>query len=211
MDPSPDSYLTLAGPAESEERIQRSRFIAVAAPAADGEAAQALVDAVRRRFHDARHVCHAWRVGGPGGPGELRQDDGEPSGTAGEPILLAIRGAGLTNTVVAVARYFGGVKLGTGGLTRAYGGVAAAALAAAPRREVPLGRRFRLDHDYAHQKTVEHLLAAHRGHLEHVVYDTAVHSRLWLPNSTWQAFADALEHASRGRLTLGLLDDESPA
>jgi uncharacterized YigZ family protein len=207
----PDSYMTLAGQAEAEERIQRSRFIALAAPAADVADAQAVVDAMRRRFHDARHVCHGWRVGGVAALSEDRQDDGEPSGTAGEPILQAIRGAGLHDAVVAVARYFGGVKLGTGGLARAYGGAAADALAAAPRREVLLGRRFLLDHDYRLQKTVEHLLARHRGRLEDVAWDTAVHSRLWLPHSTWAAFRDALAEASDGRLDLRPMDDESPA
>ncbi len=156
-------------------------------------------------------MCHAWRVGGVQDPAEIRQDDGEPSGTAGEPILLAIRGAGLCDTVVAVARYFGGVKLGTGGLTRAYGGVAAAALALAPRREVLLGRRFHLDLGYHQQKTLEHLLAAHGGRAEEMTFDAGVHCRLWLPHSTWRAFSLALEQASGGRLELSPLDDGSPA
>lgn len=210
MNDQPDSYLTLAGTAEAEQRIQRSRFVALAAPAADVGGAQAVVDGMRRRFHDARHVCHAWRVGGRDERSEARQDDGEPSGTAGEPILLAIRGAGVHDAVVAVARYFGGVKLGTGGLARAYGSTAAAALANAPRREVLLGRRFLLDHDYRLQKTVEHLLAGHRGHVEHATWDTAVHSRIWLPNSTWAAFGRALAEATEGQVRLESLDDESP-
>lgn len=211
MTDQPDSYVTLAGPAEAEQRIQRSRFIALAAPAADPTVAQALVDSVRRRFHDARHVCHAWRVGGVDELAEARQDDGEPSGTAGEPILLAIRGAALHDTVVAVVRYFGGVKLGTGGLARAYGATAAAALAGAPTREVLLGRRFLLDHDYRLQKTVEHLLAGHRGRVEHATWDTAVHSRVWLPNSTWKAFGGALAEATDGQARIRPLDDEGPA
>jgi len=210
MNDQPDSYVTLAGPAEAEQRIQRSRFIALAAPAADMADAQAVVDSMRRRFHDARHVCHAWRVGGVNELSEARQDDGEPSGTAGDPILLAIRGAGRHDTVVAVARYFGGVKLGTGGLARAYGSTAAAALAGAAPREVLLGRRFLLDHDYRLQKTVEHLLASHRGRVEHATWDTAVHSHIWLPHSTWEAFGRALAEATDAQVQLHPLDDREP-
>jgi uncharacterized YigZ family protein len=204
-----DSYKTLAAAAEAEERIQRSRFIARAAPAPDPDAAAGVLDEMRRQFHDARHVCHAWRIGGLEAH-EIRQDDGEPSGTAGEPILLAIRGAGLHDVVVAVARYFGGVKLGTGGLTRAYGGVAAAAIAAAPRRTVLLGQRLRLDFDYAQQKTVEHLLTAHGGRIDRCEYEAVVHAILWLPNSTWQDFAAVLTDTTAGRLHADPLDDDSP-
>jgi len=203
----PDSYETLAQAGEAEERIQRSRFIGLAAPAKNADAALATIETVRKRFHDARHVCYAWRVGGVAEPADIRQDDGEPSGTAGEPILGAIRGAGVLDVVVAVARYFGGVKLGTGGLTRAYGGVAAQALAAAPRHTVLLGRRFRLDFEYAQQKTVEHLLAAHNGVMEDTTYDQSVHARLWLPHSTWQRFSDTLHDTSHGSLVVQPLDD----
>ncbi len=205
----PDSYPTLASPGDFEQKIQRSRFIAVAAPADDESAARAVVDTMRRRYHDARHVCFAWRLGIADATVEFRNDDGEPSGTAGEPILLAIRGAGLTDTVVAVARYFGGVKLGTGGLTRAYGSSAQAALQAAPRRTVLLGRRFNLDLDYAQQKTVRHLLEKHRGHVEHEDYTDRIAWRLWLPHSTWQSFADALCEATAAQLALRPAEDVS--
>jgi uncharacterized YigZ family protein len=211
MTDQPDSYETLAGEAEAEERILRSRFIGLAAPAPDEAAARAFVDATRRRFHDARHVCHAWRVGPVTGPRDTRQDDGEPSGTAGEPILLAIGGAALHGVVVAVARYFGGVKLGPGGLARAYGGVAAAALAAAPRRTVLLGRRFRLRFEYAQQKTVQHLLASHGGHVETASYAAAITTVLWLPHSTWRAFTHALHDTSAGRLLPEPLDEDTPS
>ena len=118
MSGQPDSYDTLGDTGRFEQKIQRSRFLAEAWPADTEDAARTVIADMRRRYHDARHVCHAWRLGHGESMVEIRNDDGEPSGTAGEPILLAIRGAGLTETVVAVARYFGGVKLGTGGLGR---------------------------------------------------------------------------------------------
>jgi uncharacterized YigZ family protein len=144
MHDPPDSYTTLAAAGAADLKVRRSTFLAMAAPAADDGAARAVVEELRRRHHDARHVCSAWRLGRGAGLREQRHDDGEPSGTAGEPILQAIRGLDLTDAVVAVVRYFGGVKLGTGGLARAYAAAAQAALAAAPRRTVRLGRRGRL-------------------------------------------------------------------
>jgi len=204
-----DSYETLAADGTAEATIQRSRFLGMAAPAPDPTAAQDLVADLRRRYHDARHVCSAWRLGSPDRLVEFRHDDGEPSGTAGEPILAAIRNAGLTHVVVAVVRYFGGVKLGTGGLSRAYGGVAQAALAAAPRRTVRLGRRFTLAFDYAQQKTLQRLLTAHGGSTVDESYDTRVHWRIWLPHSTWTAFARAAAEATAGRVQLSPVDGES--
>ena len=200
MTGQPDSYVTIAGPGSDELKIQRSRFLAEAWPAVGEDAARAAVADMRRRFHDARHVCHGWRFGPDGEDGEARNDDGEPSGTAGEPILLAIRGAGLTDIVVTVARYFGGVKLGTGGLTRAYGGAAAAALAAAPRRTVLLGQQYELLLDYAQQKTVRHLLEACAGKVVGEDYGAAVRWRLWLPHSRCEDFLQQVREASAGRL-----------
>ncbi|MBD3222766.1 DUF1949 domain-containing protein [bacterium] len=203
----PDSYVTLAAAAGAEERIQRSRFVARAAPAPARAAAEAVVAAMRREFHDARHVCFAWRVGGPVDPQEVRQDDGEPSGTAGEPILQAIHREAIEDAVVVVTRYFGGVKLGTGGLGRAYGGVAAAAVAAAPRRTVELGRILHLEFDYGQQKTVLHLLEAHGGRLEDADYAARVTAALWLPHSTWRIFADQLHDTTAGRLRAAPIDE----
>lgn len=112
--------------------IKRSRFIAWAAPAGDETAARALIDAARAEFPDARHHCSAFRIFPPGAnPIERSNDDGEPSGTAGRPILDALRGSDLGNVSAVVTRYFGGTLLGTGGLTRAYADATTAALGAA--------------------------------------------------------------------------------
>ena len=208
MPTPPDSYLTLADVGIAEQKIQRSRFLAEARPAADVDTARAAVADLRRRYHDARHVAYAWRLGEDGGGGEVRNDDGEPSGTGGEPILMAIRGANLADVVVAVARWFGGVKLGTGGLGRAYGGTAAAAVVAAPRRTVQLGNCFELRLDYAQQKSVRHLLAACDGRVENEVFAEGVTWCLWLPRSRCEDFRSRLLEDSAGRLTPEPLDFE---
>jgi uncharacterized YigZ family protein len=194
----PDVFRTLAGRGDAETRIQRSRFLAEAGPAADAESARAFVADLAARHHGCRHVCHAWRLGVGAGLTELRSDGGEPAGTAGEPILAAIRQAGVTDAVVAVARYFGGVKLGTGGLARAYGEAAALALTAAPRREIRLGRRYRLDFPYAHQKTLAHLLQRHGGHVVAEEYGAAVAWRVWLPVAAGDGFVADVIAATAG-------------
>lgn len=204
----PDIYLTLADLGLAVQNIQRSRFLAEARPAVDVDTARAAVADLRRRHHDARHVAYAWRLGENGEGGEARSDDGEPAGTGGEPILKAIRSADLTDVVVAVARWFGGIKLGTGGLGRAYGGTAAAALAAAPRRTVQLGRCFELHLDYAQQKSVHHLLDACGGRIENEEYAAGVTWRLWLPRSRCEDFRHRLLEHSAGRLAPKPLDSE---
>jgi uncharacterized YigZ family protein len=150
-------FLTLAGPGIAELRIRGSSFLGFAAPCGDEEEARAVVAERSRRFHDATHNCTAWRLRG----GLQRtNDDGEPSGSAGAPILAAIEGAGVIDCAVVVTRYFGGTKLGVGGLVRAYGEAAAAALAAAPRRTGLLATRLRVRYPYAHTAAVMRLLEA---------------------------------------------------
>ncbi|MCR4818403.1 MAG: YigZ family protein [Fretibacterium sp.] len=137
-DPAPrsegQSYIELTGPAEYEEKIQRSVFIGRAEPCHSEVEARELLNCVRAAHRDATHNCWAYRISllGPESVTEYSSDDGEPSGTAGRPILGAIqRYNGLFNVLVVVTRYFGGVKLGVRGLIEAYGGVSIKTLNAA--------------------------------------------------------------------------------
>ena len=198
----PDSYLTLASHGQAEIKIQRSRFIGLAWPAGDEDEARQALAEVGRRYHDSRHVCHAWRLGHTPDTVENRNDDGEPSGTAGEPILAAIRKRDLVDTVVLVVRYFGGIKLGTGGLQRAYGQAADLALDEASTREVLLGREFEVRFPYPFQKTLRHLLEPRRGRVLAEDYAADVTWRIWLPHSTWRDMAAALREASAGQVDM---------
>lgn len=121
---------TIVRTASAEIELSRSRFEATAQRIGGLDELAELVRAARRAHPDARHVCSA-AVAGPLGEASRSNDDGEPAGTAGAPILSAIAHRGLTDVAVLVVRWFGGVKLGTGGLVRAYGGIASAALDAA--------------------------------------------------------------------------------
>ena len=110
---------TIAGAVERETVVKKSRFVCTLGRAGTEEEARALVEGVRRRHWEAGHHCTAWRLG-PGGRLERSSDDGEPSGTAGAPMLEVLRGREVSDVVAVVTRYFGGVLLGAGGLVRAY-------------------------------------------------------------------------------------------
>lgn len=124
------SYPAPAGESWGELREKGSLFLAWIGPAASEEAARAALDGLARLHPDASHHCWAWRLGSP--PRERSADAGEPSGTAGVPILQVLRGAGLSDVLAVVIRWFGGTKLGKGGLARAYAGAAREALAGLP-------------------------------------------------------------------------------
>jgi len=121
-------YRVPAGSGSAELRERGSRFLARLEPVADEEAAKQHLAALAARHPDASHHCWAWRLGSP--PRERSSDAGEPAGTAGRPILRALRGAGVSDVLAVVSRWFGGTRLGRGGLARAYGGAVRAALAA---------------------------------------------------------------------------------
>ena len=125
-----DTYKTIKAPAEGYYTEKRSRFLSFAMPVRTVEEVKAQLDSYRKRFYDARHVCWAYMLG-PERKQFRANDDGEPSSTAGKPILGQINSNGLTDILVVVVRYFGGIELGTSGLIVAYRTAAAEAIAAA--------------------------------------------------------------------------------
>ncbi|MFC6706996.1 IMPACT family protein [Flexivirga alba] len=141
------TYRTIGAPCIGEIEISRSRFLADVRRVESEEAARAVIAEVRAAHRDARHHCSAF-VLGPDGRLQRSNDDGEPSGTAGAPMLAALRAAELSDVVAVVTRWFGGTLLGTGGLTRAYGGAVDAALRQA--RFVIREQREAVDLDVPH-------------------------------------------------------------
>ena len=114
-----DAYLTPASAGHGEYEEKRSRFLGEILPVSSEEEIAAHLTRIRKQYYDARHHCYAWILG-PDGQRRKSSDDGEPSGTAGAPMLKVLDGAGVTNVLAVVTRYFGGTLLGTGGLVRAY-------------------------------------------------------------------------------------------
>lgn len=201
------SYLTLAAPAAAETRVLGSRFLALALPA-DGEmAARAALEARQREMFDATHHCSAWRLR----DGAWRaSDSGEPSGSAGMPILAAIDGMRVVDCAVIVTRYFGGTKLGVGGLVRAYGEAAALALAGAPLREAVAALRLRVRYRYEHTSAV--MRALERCGAEEVAHGfagggAAGELELTLPRDELEAFTAILREQSSGGVRPETLHD----
>lgn len=151
-----DSYLTPVKPAEAELRERGSRFLARLVPAPSAPAASAELERLREAHRSATHHCWAWRLGWP--PAERAVDAGEPAGTAGPPILRALQGAGVSDCLLVVIRWFGGTKLGRGGLVRAYGAAARSCLAAAQLVERVETIRVEVDLPYDRLSGVERLL-----------------------------------------------------
>lgn len=136
---------------------KKSRFIANVAPANSEEEAAAFIESIRKKYYDARHNCPAFVIGRNR---ELTRcsDDGEPSGTAGKPVLEVLNGAELTNTVIVVTRYFGGTLLGTGGLVRAYTEAAKAGLDNAGIATMRYGVSVSVKADYTDLGKIQYLL-----------------------------------------------------
>lgn len=162
--------LVLAAPTDAELTEKKSRFLARLEPVADVAAADAVIHAARRAAPSARHHCSAMVIESGPAPITRSNDDGEPAGTAGMPMLIALQGAHLVDVVAVVTRHFGGIKLGTGGLARAYGDAVTAAIAEARllRRTAMTVLTLRAGH--AEAGSAEHLLrqvlAAHGGTVE---------------------------------------------
>lgn len=125
-----DTYQTIAAPSEGIYTEKRSKFIAMALPVHTVDEVKSMLDTCQKKYYDARHVCYAYMLG-PERKDFRSNDNGEPSGTAGKPILGQINSNNLTDILVIVVRYFGGIKLGTSGLITAYRAAAAQAIAAA--------------------------------------------------------------------------------
>lgn len=142
-----DIYKTIEEQGEGIYTEKRSKFLAFAIPVTTVEQVKEIVDTYQKKYYDARHVCYAYRLG-ERGEYERANDNGEPSGTAGKPILGQIYSKELTNVLVIVVRYFGGVKLGTSGLIVAYRLAAAEALEAVPHIEKTINEEIILRFSY---------------------------------------------------------------
>ncbi len=188
---------TLAARARHEIEVKHSRFLALAAPVDTPDAALAFAAEIGDPA--ATHNCWAYRIG------ELYRssDDGEPAGTAGRPILSAIDGQGLDQVAVVVTRWYGGIKLGAGGLVRAYGGCAAECLRNAPRRTLIVYVECTLQFGFADTGAVHDALALHATEkLDEQFTAGGVQLRLRLPADQLAALGERLRDATRARARL---------
>lgn len=201
-------YPIPAGEARAEMMVINSRFIASAAPAFSVEEARAFIARIRAEFWDATHNVPAFLIGFGASVTAHCNDDGEPSGTAGRPALAVLQGSGLGDAVVVVTRYFGGTKLGTGGLVRAYGDAVKAVLAVLPRAEKIPTHTVMLACEYTYFDRVRLLIAAHHGQI--LDEDFGADVTLTIRFAAWSLppFQEALRELSRGSLKAEIIETD---
>ncbi|WP_130833241.1 IMPACT family protein [[Erwinia] mediterraneensis] len=187
----------------SEETIKKSRFITLLAHTEGVEAARAFVQQVKAEHPAARHHCWAWVAGAPDDSQQLGfSDDGEPSGTAGKPMLAQLMGSQMGEITAVVVRYYGGIMLGTGGLVKAYGGGVQQGLKQlARKRKVPM-QRFHLQCDYAQLNDIERILQRYDGEVVESRFLDRIDLLLALPYGQADVVAQNLSDFSRGTLML---------
>lgn len=192
------SYYTVKGYGEHEIEIQKSRFIAYIERAETEEEAQAFIQTIKKKHRDANHNCSAYIIG-EHDQIQKANDDGEPSGTAGVPILEVLKKKHLNDTVVVITRYFGGIKLGAGGLIRAYGKATSEGLAATGIVERKLVRIMHTTIDYTWLGKIENELRASVYQLKEIHYLDKVEIETYVEEAQTEAFTEWMVELTSGQ------------
>lgn len=192
--------------ARASIRVLNSRFIATAAPTFTVEEARAFIDRIEHEFDDATHNVPAYIIGHGASVVSHCSDDGEPSGTAGPPVLAVLQGSGLGDVSVVVTRYFGGTKLGTGGLVRAYGDATREILAVLPRAAKVATHTIRTTIPYRLFEQVRRLVRHHQGHVLDEAFAGEVTVTAQLPQDKVPGLQNALQEISRGKAEARIVD-----
>jgi uncharacterized YigZ family protein len=195
-----DEFKTIRSETRAETKIQASRFISTALPVTTKAEAEQFIAKLRKEFWDATHNSFAYRVGTEGK--EFRfNDDGEPSGSAGKPILSMIDKFALTDVLVVVARYFGGTKLGVGGLARAYGDAAERALSNAEKLPKYITQIIEATFPHSHISNVMHVVSRLCAKIIDTQYDEDVHVQLEIRLSRVDELKSALVNQTKGNVS----------
>lgn len=200
-----EDYLLLTKGAEAELVEKKSRFIATVRPVASEEEAAAFIEEMKKKYYDARHNCSAFVIGSKAQI-TRSSDDGEPSGTAGRPMLEVLLGSGIRNIAAVVTRYFGGTLLGTGGLVRAYSGVLKEALAKCEASRRYFGVRFRINADYNAVGKIQYILANKNINIEDSVYAADVEMTVIAPIEEYDRLCKELVEATSARAKIAEIE-----
>jgi uncharacterized YigZ family protein len=199
-DTAQDFYLTVESALRAPEfKVKGSGFIADIIPVSDKESIEHALAAIRKEFYDATHHCFAYRIG-PNGSILRAADDGEPSGTAGKPILLILTSAKLTDVLLVVTRYYGGTKLGTGGLARAYAEAAQQAVSMAKIKQVLMMQEISLTFSYDDSSHVERILSQYEAIKGESIYLDSVQMKVQLRKSKVEPFIAQITESLHGRV-----------
>ena len=196
-----EQYRMLSKGAQAELVEKKSRFIATIRPVSSEEEAVAFINEMKKKYWDARHNCSAFVIGSKG---ELTRssDDGEPSGTAGRPMLEVLTGSGIRNIAAVVTRYFGGVLLGTGGLVRAYSGAVKMALEQCETITRRYGVQMLIKTDYNGVGKIQYLLGSKDVVIQDSVYAADVQMTVLVPIEEYDRLCKELVEATNGRVGL---------
>lgn len=201
-----ERHLVPAREARASIRVVNSRFIATAAPTFTVDEARSFIDRIGREFDDATHNVPAYVIGHGASVTSHCSDDGEPSGTAGPPVLAVLQGSGLGDISVVVTRYFGGTKLGTGGLVRAYSDATREVLAVLPRAAKVPTHTVRAEVPYSLFERVRRLVRHHQGDILDETFAAVVTVTARLPRDRLPAFQSSLQEISRGQVAANLIE-----
>ena len=196
----PGGYDVPQGQCRVEQVVQRSRFVTTVARASSPEMARAFVQSIRAEFPDATHHCWAFQTGPPGSTAQVGMSDaGEPHGTAGKPMLTVLLHSGVGEIVAVCTRYYGGVKLGTGGLSRAYAGGVSAALETLTTERKVERIRLTLHAGYEHVDAVRRVAGIHAAVIRQEQFGTEVTFELDVPVSGQSALVEAIYDITKGK------------
>lgn len=193
-----NEYLTIQGYAEASYIIQRSRFLTYIQPVKSEEEASEFITRIRKKHYDATHNCSAYTIG-LNDDIQKADDDGEPSGTAGRPMLEVLKNRGLKDTAVVVTRYFGGIKLGAGGLVRAYGKAVTEGIDAAGIYRMMLYGKWNVEIPYELLGIIENQLRTGGYHIEDKSFTDVVVLTVCAPKTDGEKLTAALIDWSGGR------------
>lgn len=199
-----DFYNSVEEKSRTEFKEKKSKFIANVIPIENKEQAKEELDKIKKEFYNASHNCYAWRLGNEGL--EYRSsDDGEPNGSAGKPILFALKKYNVSDVLLVVTRFFGGTKLGVGGLARAYGGAAELALESIEKKQVDIFKRVSVFCTYEEINIVKRLLSEYALSYEETYTDSIV-ILARIPQSKMDEFCEKIVAKTNARAGFRLLD-----
>lgn len=197
-----DEFHTIKDPQESEIKVKGSSFIGTASPVQSRDEAEQFLSAIQKKYFDATHHCYAYQTGYGTDLIFRYSDNGEPSGTAGKPIYHVITGRQLTNLIVVVTRYFGGTKLGTGGLARAYSDSAADVLSHCTMVTQIINKTVRIQFPYDETSTVMRLIGSLECKILETKYDTLTEMDVAVRAGKAEDFCVKLIDMTRGKAAI---------
>ena len=189
------SYYSIAEPVNSRQKIKHSEFLAFLFPIDSVEEAESIISQHRKEFPDATHHCFAY-ISGFNRETQFYSDSGEPTGTAGKPILNALLSANMTNILAIVTRYFGGIKLGTAGLAKAYSGSVQATLLKANKIPAIPYFTYHLELDYQGINPLKYKISSFNGHIIEENWDNRAELKVQIPeekSKEWEEFINGLK------------------